>query len=228
VIGCAVLIDARSPLGAGPCFKAVADAKLMPGVNVPQCEPWGDFKVKQCHASTGYCWCVDALGTKIAGTAKASWEGEPNCKVKRSSPPLGAGPCFKAVADAKLMPGVNVPQCEPWGDFKVKQCHASTGYCWCVDALGTKIAGTAKASWEGEPNCKVKRSTPPLGAGPCFKAVDDARLMPGANVPQCEPWGDFKKKQCNASTGYCWCVDTLGTKIAGTEKAFWEGEIKCA
>jgi len=151
VMGCAVLIDARSPLGAGPCFTARANTKMMPGAYMPQCEPWGEFKAKQCHGSTGYCWCVNAGGKKIAGTAKASWEGEPNCRVKRESPM--AGPCFIARADTQPLPGAYMPQCEAWGDFKVKQCHASTGYCWCVTADGKKIAGSAKAAWEGEPNC---------------------------------------------------------------------------
>nr|XP_014436653.1 HLA class II histocompatibility antigen gamma chain [Pelodiscus sinensis] len=39
-----------------------------PGQFRPQCDEHGDYLPKQCHASTGYCWCVYKNGTKIEGT----------------------------------------------------------------------------------------------------------------------------------------------------------------
>ena len=35
---------------------------------VPQCEEDGSYNKTQCHASTGYCWCVDEQGTKLEET----------------------------------------------------------------------------------------------------------------------------------------------------------------
>ena len=29
------------------------------GAYLPQCEEDGSFSLLQCHASTGYCWCVN-------------------------------------------------------------------------------------------------------------------------------------------------------------------------
>ncbi|XP_067161154.1 HLA class II histocompatibility antigen gamma chain isoform X1 [Apteryx mantelli] len=35
--------------------------------------------------------------------------------------------------------------------------------------------------------------------------------------PQCDENGDYLPKQCDASTGYCWCSYKNGTRIEGTE-----------
>ncbi|XP_062443060.1 HLA class II histocompatibility antigen gamma chain isoform X1 [Rhea pennata] len=35
--------------------------------------------------------------------------------------------------------------------------------------------------------------------------------------PKCDENGDYLPKQCNASTGYCWCSYKNGTRIEGTE-----------
>ncbi|XP_067423080.1 HLA class II histocompatibility antigen gamma chain [Emydura macquarii macquarii] len=39
-----------------------------PGRFRPQCDENGDYLPKQCHASTGFCWCVYKNGTKIEGS----------------------------------------------------------------------------------------------------------------------------------------------------------------
>ncbi|KAJ7393360.1 Nidogen 1 [Desmophyllum pertusum] len=36
-------------------------------------------------------------------------------------------------------------------------------------------------------------------------------------VPQCKADGSFEPKQCDGSTGYCWCVDKNGNEIPGTQ-----------
>ena len=66
-------------VGSGPCFTAVANTKQQPGAYMPQCYPWGNFKAKQCHSSTGYCWCATAEGTKISGTETGPGQDPPNC-----------------------------------------------------------------------------------------------------------------------------------------------------
>ncbi|WP_411016157.1 thyroglobulin type-1 repeat-containing protein, partial [Salmonella sp. s51884] len=35
------------------------------GAKRPQCNDEGFYLPKQCHASTGSCWCVDCLGKKL-------------------------------------------------------------------------------------------------------------------------------------------------------------------
>ena len=40
---------------------------LAPGTYMPTCKENGDFEEKQCHSSTGHCWCVDEKGKKVNG-----------------------------------------------------------------------------------------------------------------------------------------------------------------
>jgi len=51
-------------VGAAPCWdydKQNPPPKI--GTYVPQCTNDGFYHPKQCHASTGYCWCVTPDGT---------------------------------------------------------------------------------------------------------------------------------------------------------------------
>ena len=52
----------------------------MPGSFVPRCKSDGAYEKKQCHGSTGDCWCVDSTyGVEIQGTKKGRGQGEVNC-----------------------------------------------------------------------------------------------------------------------------------------------------
>ena len=52
------------------------------GAFTPECTDEGLFTRKQCHGSTGHCWCVEqATGGEIAGTRKPSWQGDPECHL---------------------------------------------------------------------------------------------------------------------------------------------------
>jgi len=171
LLGCTVLISANSPpiycseLGAqGPGFPSSAS----------RCTLQGYFKPKQFDASTGYSWCVTPYGKEIVNTRRSPGEAEAVCDAGTDdgSDPDPPGPpgrpgeyevcpflmncrsCWVASANTKMLPGAYMPQCKRNGDFKAKQCHLSTGYCWCAEAKGgAKIAGTEKAPGEGEPNC---------------------------------------------------------------------------
>ena len=52
---------------------------MLVGVYIPQCEEDGSYSSKQCHGSTGYCWCVDGEGNKLVGT-----QAEPGQKLNCS------------------------------------------------------------------------------------------------------------------------------------------------
>jgi hypothetical protein len=41
---------------------------LLVGAFTPQCEADGSYSSRQCHGSTGYCWCVDGEGNKLEET----------------------------------------------------------------------------------------------------------------------------------------------------------------
>ena len=44
------------------------NGEFLVGAYIPQCTETGEFVAKQCHGSTGYCWCVDEEGEELEGT----------------------------------------------------------------------------------------------------------------------------------------------------------------
>ena len=53
---------------------------IQTATNGISCKSDGSFEEKQCHGSTGYCWCVNSeTGAEIQGTRKAPGQGEINC-----------------------------------------------------------------------------------------------------------------------------------------------------
>lgn len=50
------------------------------GSFVPQCLPDGQYKPVQCHALTGFCWCVNNAGVRLQGTDQRY--KQPNCGGK--------------------------------------------------------------------------------------------------------------------------------------------------
>ena len=42
------------------------------GKYIAQCDEQGNWKPKQCHASTGYCWCVDKEGKQLGSSVPAT------------------------------------------------------------------------------------------------------------------------------------------------------------
>ena len=67
-----------------PCqrdfMRSLAMRKRRPiGFFFPVCEADGSFRSLQCHAATGFCWCVDRRGSEITGTRQ--W-GELNCTAR--------------------------------------------------------------------------------------------------------------------------------------------------
>ena len=182
------------------------------GAFVPKCQSDGSYERKQCHGSTGYCWCVNAqTGQELQGTRKGPGQGLVNCNDR---------PCDLAAANSKPgMLGAFVPKCQSDGSYEQKQCHASTGYCWCVNAqTGQELQGTRKGPGQGDVNCR-----------PCDLARANSKPgMAGAFVPKCQSDGSFEQKQCHGSTGYCWCVNAqTGQELQGTRKGPGQGDVNC-
>ena len=68
----------------------------------------------------------------------------PSCVVARDAVPAG-------------IVGAFVPSCKKDGSYNEKQCHGSTGHCWCVDKLsGKEIKGTRKGLGTGMVECGGK------------------------------------------------------------------------
>ena len=59
--------------------KAISKPRLV-GIFIPHCRQDGSFSPMQCHASTGFCWCVTQDGKKVPNS---DTRGDPNCKFLR-------------------------------------------------------------------------------------------------------------------------------------------------
>ena len=74
--------------------------------------------------------------------------------------------------------------------------------------------------------------------GPCIKAMKKALgpiilvqgqpkpIHPDQYIPSCDAEGFFTPKQCNKSSGACWCVEKDGNELLNTKKASGK-DVKC-
>ena len=185
----------------------------MAGRYRPQCDANGDYNVRQCWGSTGYCWCVETKsGLKLASIeAFRPWEKNVDCgmELNKIQNKKCAAEVEQIMSEKKGKVGAFVPECDAAGDYKSLQCWASTGYCWCVSSSSGERAGEMFRPWEKQVDCDAMK------AGPCSRAIEAMQNPPiGAYVPQCDEDGFYSAKQCWGSTGTCWCADrTTGEKV---------------
>lgn len=93
-----------------------------------------------------------------------------------------------------------IPECDTEGNYKARQCHppSTNGkrFCQCWAPDGAVITSPSQKTEQCE--CHRQR----------FQST--GRNAPqGAFTPECQENGKFKEKQCNGSTGSCWCVDPV-------------------
>ncbi|XP_075125694.1 saxiphilin-like [Leptodactylus fuscus] len=200
-----------------PCLKArlkaLSGGKPMPGAFVPDCDEKGSYRSKQCHGSTGYCWCVRENGEEIPDSKTPPGQAELTC-----GEPAIQGPCEKErqrLQGKKEQPvlGAFLPKCDEKGHYLTKQCHGSTGYCWCVNEEGKEIDGTKTPPGKSPPCTEHQKSTRCLRQRHSVLSKKKTNVEP--YVPECDEKGEYRPKQCQGSTGYCWCVDANGDEIEG-------------
>jgi len=185
----------------GPCAQEnqhSGSKKL--GQYVPQCTNAGYYEPKQCHASTGYCWCADPdTGKELEGTRIAPGHGEPTCP-----------PCHKNRAAALKAPGLiggYAPVCDEYGLFVPTQYHASTGHKWCVDRFtGEKFEEQDPSDCNGSHYCKKNETEGRPCCAAYFREASSVYRM------QCTSNGYFEMEQVipfndqhicvNPATGY--------------------------
>jgi len=96
------------------------------------------------YGTPGYGYGGYGSGVSKGGRWDPRNEGD--CQQKRESA------LIKQNIDG--LRGVYIPECTATGEYEPKQCHLSTGYCWCVDpTTGKEILGTRKSRLEGEVTC---------------------------------------------------------------------------
>jgi len=162
----------------------------------------------------------------MAAVASAQLNGREGAKggLRKRSPCKVA----RATADAlKLKLGAFRPKCDDDGEYSKKQCHESTGICWCVNSEGVKIGEPVRRR-DSQLDCSDFTDNGGKGGkgrkggksglstrSPCQVARDTAapKLLRGAFVPKCDADGEYSKKQCHVPTELCWCVNSEGVKI---------------
>nr|API81382.1 venom toxin [Hemiscorpius lepturus] len=99
---------------------------------------------------------------------------------------------LKNKADMKI-----IFECDEDGNYNALQCFHNSKFCVCYSADGEPISSMSS---------KIKYCE-------CRREAEIAESKgPGAYVPSCAEDGSYKKKQCHASRGVCWCVDKFGKK----------------
>ncbi|GLD63075.1 nidogen-2-like protein, partial [Lates japonicus] len=101
---------------------------------------------RQCHGSSGHCWCVDSRGRERTRTPP----GTPPVDCDRPDEPVRPKTHCEHHRDSVQttspegypIVGAYVPQCDAEGQYLPRQCHGSSGHCWCVDSRGEERAGT--------------------------------------------------------------------------------------
>ncbi|XP_035854461.1 nidogen-2 isoform X4 [Sander lucioperca] len=200
------------------------------GAYVPQCDADGQYLPLQCHSSTGHCWCVDKRGQERTGTRTLHGTQPKDCD-RPDEPERPKTHCEHhrdrvqtTSPEGYPIVGAYLPQCDAEGQYLPRQCHGSTGHCWCVDGRGQERAGTRTRP--GAPSVDCDRPVPVAPTQRPESVCERWRTSliehyggkPDAQqyVPQCEPDGQFSPVQCYGETTYCWCVDQDGREVPGT------------
>ncbi|XP_049425856.1 nidogen-2 isoform X9 [Epinephelus fuscoguttatus] len=200
------------------------------GAYVPQCDAEGQYTPLQCHGSTGHCWCVDSRGQERAGTRTSPGAPPTDCD-KPDEPERPKTHCEHRRDRAQTTSpegyprvGAYVPQCDDDGQYLPRQCHGSTGHCWCVDSNGQERTGTRTPPGAPRVDCDKPVPVAPTQRpeSVCERwrtsLIEHYGGKPDSQqyVPQCEPDGQFSPVQCYGETTYCWCVDQDGREVPGT------------
>ncbi|XP_049425857.1 nidogen-2 isoform X10 [Epinephelus fuscoguttatus] len=200
------------------------------GAYVPQCDAEGQYTPLQCHGSTGHCWCVDSTGQERPGTRTLPGTQRKDCD-KPDEPERPKTHCEHRRDRAQTTSpegyprvGAYVPQCDDDGQYLPRQCHGSTGHCWCVDSNGQERTGTRTPPGAPRVDCDKPVPVAPTQRpeSVCERwrtsLIEHYGGKPDSQqyVPQCEPDGQFSPVQCYGETTYCWCVDQDGREVPGT------------
>uniref|UniRef100_A0A8C0WJV7 Thyroglobulin n=1 Tax=Castor canadensis TaxID=51338 RepID=A0A8C0WJV7_CASCN len=195
----------RSSLGNS----AGAAAPLWLGPYVPQCDAFGGWEPVQCHAGTGYCWCVDGKGEFIPASLNARSSQIPQCPTTcEQSQANGLLSSWKqaGVQGNPSPKDLFTPNCLEAGEYAVLQ-RLEMG-TWCVDlASGEGMSPSTSSSTQCPGLCEVLRS----GAL--------SRKIGPSYIPTCRAQdGGFAPVQCDPAQGGCWCVLSSGEELPGTRR----------
>ncbi|XP_054153858.1 U24-ctenitoxin-Pn1a-like [Oppia nitens] len=141
-------------VGLSDCQRARERAQRSTSVAnlIPNCEPNGDYSNLQCHASATtsggrWCQCWKSDGTVVSQPSRQIRRCE--CLLEKHglrSTTSGSSSASGGTASGTVVVGAFVPTCAKHGGYENKQCHGSTGHCWCVNEAGTQIGQKTRGS----------------------------------------------------------------------------------
>ncbi|XP_077147377.1 saxiphilin-like [Ranitomeya variabilis] len=208
-----IMTEAYSEREHTPCMRhrqnVLGGKKMKIGAFVPKCDEKGNYVPKQCHGSSGYCWCLNENGEEIGGTRTPPGTKQLTCEDTANKPP-----CLKKrqkLLSAKPSPAVFVPECDEKGNYQPQQSHV---YSWCVDEYGEEVF--CSRTFPGKPPKPCEASGETLCIKERNKVLSATEPLLGAFVPDCDEKGYFSPLQFHGSTGYSWCVTKNGDEIKGT------------
>ncbi|XP_029371675.1 nidogen-2 isoform X2 [Echeneis naucrates] len=197
------------------------------GAFAPQCDAEGQYLSRQCHGSSGHCWCVDSTGQERPGTRTSPGTPSVDCdKPERPKTHCEQHRDSVRTTSPEGYPiiGAFAPQCDAEGQYLSRQCHGSSGHCWCVDSNGQERPGTRTSPGTPSVDCDNPVPVTPTQRPESVCERWRASLIqhyggkpePQQYMPQCGPDGQFSPVQCYGETTYCWCVDQDGREVPGT------------
>ncbi|XP_072050388.1 uncharacterized protein [Amphiura filiformis] len=101
--------------------------------------------------------------------------------------------------------GAYVPSCTDAGEYEPKQCHGSTGYCWCVDVEGKELEGTRRGPVEDRVLCVVE----PRNIGECPAPVEETEFGICSNLCADDSVCGETEKCCPTACGGTSCMEAV-------------------
>jgi len=214
------------------------------GCLIPTCAPDGAFTSKQCHGSTGFCWCVDSNGTQVGSQTRESLSCQSGCCMtfgygvrmqeccheyeddvienSCTAPALGGGALHYPGSKCEEIKDVTL--CEKKRHLDKSVCGEMLGcfvtQCTNDGDFSTQVLSSTGFSWcvngKGEKIVSTESRAEKTCDACKKKQTEDAVkcLGLGCYETQCEANCCFKSRQCFGSV--CWCVDSKGKKLNGT------------
>merc|ERR1719309_956507 len=198
------------------------------GLFIPNCDEHCNYEAKQCHGSTGHCWCVDQqTGAELFGTRRGPTQGsrDLNCNESPPEEPLkkegeDCGSCY-------CPPTYTAGECEPGLEcVSDPLIPDAPGICQLPD-LESSDEGSCKFSHDCRTNggsCEsIQDASCVCNYGRCLvRGFDPSLWVPGASVRKRE-CSEYTDCPCSGDRDRCFCID--GECV--TEEWECHGDLDC-